>query len=68
MEATIIHVDAGGWGLTWANDDTGRLHQIGAGPDGATAVSGTDAADGARSHPASSRTASSAAAAVRVTA
>lgn len=37
MDPTIIHVDAGAWGLTWAADDAGRLHQIGAGPNGATA-------------------------------
>lgn len=29
-----IAVDAGGWGLTWAVDDDGRLHQTGLGPGG----------------------------------
>jgi alpha-galactosidase len=29
-----VRIDAGGWGLTWAADDDGRLRQLGLGPDG----------------------------------
>jgi alpha-galactosidase len=47
----VIPIDAGGWGLTWANDDTGRLHQIGAGPDGATAGLDVDAVWYPTAHP-----------------
>lgn len=36
------HIDAGGWGLTWDADATGKLHQIGLGPRGHTAEPDTD--------------------------
>ncbi len=39
----LIAVDAGGWGLTWAADSTGRLRQIGLGPEGHTAQLDVDA-------------------------
>lgn len=32
----MIHIDAGGWGATYAADDSGKLHQIGIGPQGHT--------------------------------
>lgn len=33
-----IRVDAGGWGLTWAVDGSGTLHQVGLGAEGHTAA------------------------------
>ncbi len=30
----MTHVDAGGWGATYAADEAGKLHQVGLGPDG----------------------------------
>lgn len=32
---TVVRVDVGAWGLTWAADAAGRLRQIGLGPGGA---------------------------------
>ena len=37
----MIPVDAGGWGLGWAADDSGRLHQLGLGPEGHEAEAST---------------------------
>ncbi|MBS1837868.1 MAG: alpha-galactosidase [Actinobacteria bacterium] len=35
MSATeVIRIDAGGWGLSWAADEEGRLHQLGLGVEG----------------------------------
>lgn len=38
----LTRIDAGGWGLTWAADDSGKLHQVGLGPHGHTAVAEVD--------------------------
>ena len=38
----LLHVDAGGWGLTWAADGDGRMHQVGLGPDGHLAAAEVD--------------------------
>ncbi len=38
-----IRVDAGSWGLSWAIDGDGRLHQLGVGPDGHRASLDVDA-------------------------
>lgn len=38
----MIRVDAGGWGATYAADESGRLHQIALGPQGHTTEATTD--------------------------
>ncbi|MCZ7627941.1 MAG: hypothetical protein M5U19_02055 [Microthrixaceae bacterium] len=38
----VIRIDAGGWGATYAADESGRLHQIALGPQGHTTEATTD--------------------------
>lgn len=38
----VIRIDAGGWGLTWAADGDGVLHQVGLGAAGHTATLDVD--------------------------
>jgi alpha-galactosidase len=38
----VIRIDAGGWGISWAVDNSGKLHQVGLGPQGHTAETTTD--------------------------
>jgi alpha-galactosidase len=42
-DAQPIHIDAGGWGLTWAVDHEGVLRQVGLGPQGHLATLDVDA-------------------------
>ncbi|MFN7148619.1 MAG: alpha-galactosidase [Microthrixaceae bacterium] len=42
-EPQPIRIDAGGWGMTWAADAEGELHQIGLGPEGHLATLDADA-------------------------
>lgn len=42
-EQQPIRIDAGGWGMTWAADADGALHQIGLGPEGHLAALDADA-------------------------
>ncbi|MFZ4434478.1 MAG: glycoside hydrolase family 36 N-terminal domain-containing protein, partial [Microthrixaceae bacterium] len=41
-DTPLLQVDAGGWGLTWAPDADGRLHQLGLGPEGHRATAEVD--------------------------
>ncbi|MEZ5237865.1 MAG: glycoside hydrolase family 36 N-terminal domain-containing protein [Microthrixaceae bacterium] len=48
----MIHIDAGGWGLTWGADDRRRLRQVGLGPSGHEAQATTELVWYPDAHPA----------------